>query len=245
MARQNRMQTANSNPAERFLEWKSNEKKFAYWDKDGGDEGEGALVLVDLPLKILAIASYKSVTGFNSKYKGGGSKGTAIRSNEVKDLKDTIKVYYMDPDKTVIAEGSWNNIKDEVDGKGGKYTLSVYAMNPEGELINLKLSGAAVGSWFDFCKNKTDLFFDHWVEVKECKQGKQGSVTYNYPVFSWGEKIDRKAEKLAEIADEKIQGYEKSYFGGSGPANFDNPNDSAVEAYNKAKEEVTADPLDF
>lgn len=244
------MQSTNTNPAERFLEWKSEKKKFAYWDKTAGENG--ALVEVDLPLKVLAIASYKTVTGFNQKYRGGGPNGTAVRANEVKDLKHTLKVYYMDPDKTIIAEGPWNKIKDEVDNKDGKFTLSVYCMTEDGTLINLKLSGASVGAWFDFCKNQSDKFFDHWIEAKSFKEGKQGSVTYFYPVFSWGSKIDRKAEKLAEEADKKIAAYEVSYFGVSGPSDFSTPSDSAVQAYNKAHEmevneaeTVNTDPLDF
>ena len=235
MARSNRMATQNSNPAEKFFQWKSDHQKFAYYDKS-----EEKNVFVDLPLKFLAIAAYKTVKGFNPK------KNCGIGCNEVKSIgknsNETMKVYFFDDGKTTIAEGKWNDIKADVDNAGGKFTESVYAMLEDGSLVNFQINGASLSTWYDFQKNNSNKFFDNWIEVKGFKDGEQGKgrVKYTYPVFEWGTTLTRSEQKLAEEADAKIEAYEAYYFDGKVSENVGREN-SAVDKHFEAKEEAEDD----
>lgn len=244
MSRVNRMQSGNSNPAAKFFQWKSDHQKFAYYDK-----AEEKNVFVEMPVKFLALVSYKCIKGFNSK------KNTGISSNEVrsvgKDSKETLRVHFFDQAKTVIADGKWQDIKDEVDREGGKFTESVYAMLPDGELVNFQINGAGLSTWYEFQKNQSDKFFDTWIEVKSFKEGKQGKVDYTFPVFEWGDKLDRKEEKLASECDAKISTYEDSYFNGKpaahGHALDGDRSNSAVNQYEEDRLEPVSnfDDLDI
>ncbi len=203
MARVNRMQSGNQNPANYFFEWKSQHQKFCYYDKDKKEN-----VFVDMPFRFLALSRYTTVKGWNQK------KKYALISNEIKTINDLLIVNaYADGNKTEIARGEWKEIKDKVDNEGGKYTQSVYAMLPNGDVANVQLNGASLSTWFEFQKNQTDKFFDNWVVVNGFKEGKQGAVTYTYPVFEWGSTLNTKEQVLAENADIKIEAYENSYFG--------------------------------
>lgn len=204
MARENRMQSGTQNPAVKFFQWKSEHQKFCYYDKVNQEN-----VFVDMPFQFLAMANYKTVKGWNQKREG------AIIANEVKSLKDEliVKFYKKGEDVQEIARGPWNDIKDKVDSWSGRYTESVYVMLPDGEVANIQLSGASLSTWFDFQKNQQDRFFDNWVFVKGFKEGKQGAVTYTYPVFEWGTSLNAEFQLKADLADEKIQAYEESYFG--------------------------------
>jgi hypothetical protein len=245
MSRVNRMQSSNSNPAEKFFTWKSEHQKFAYYDKAKEEN-----IFVELPLKFLAISSYKTVKGFNPKR---GVNGAGIGSNEVRSIakksNETLKVHFWDSDKSVIAEGKWNDIKETVDNAGGKFTESVYAMLEDGTLVNFQIMGAGLTTWYEFQKNQSDKFFDNWIVVKGFKEGKQGSVKYTYPVFEWGTTLNRSEQKLAEICDKKISDYEDWYFDGKevAPDAFADRAQSEVDKYDvKDAEEVeTGDDLEF
>ncbi len=234
MSRVNRMQSANSNPAEKFFQWKSDHQKFAYYDK-----AESKNVFVEMPVKFLALASYKTIKGYNAK------KGARISSNEVKSVSknsnEDLKVHYFDEGKSVIAEGKWSDIKDTVDNAGGKFTESVYAMLPDGTLVNFQINGAALSTWYEFQKNQSDKFFDNWIEVNGFKEGKQGKVEYTYPVFEWGTTLDRNEGKLAEACDKKIESYEESYFNGGSVAETVNVGRANSEASKYEAANVDAD----
>lgn len=229
MARKNRMTSANTNPAEKFFQWKSEHQKFAYYDK-----AEEKNVFVDLPIKFLGLVAYKTVKGYN------GKKGAGIGANEVKTIgrnsNEILKVYYFDEGKTSIASGKWNDIKEVVDNAGGKFTESVYAMLEDGSLVNFQINGAALSTWYEFQKNQSDKFFDNWIVVKGFKEGKQGSVQYTYPVFEWGSTLDRSAQKLAEECDSKIEAYEDNYFGNKQPEPSAFDGDRSRSEVNKYKE---------
>src|SRR5690606_8074340 len=112
------------------------------------DKAKEENIFVELPLKFLGLVSYKTVKGYNAKK---GQKGCGIFSNEVKRVgqksTETLKVQYFDEEKSVIAEGKWNDIKEVVDNAGGKFTESVYAMLEDGSLVNFQINGAALSTW--------------------------------------------------------------------------------------------------
>lgn len=203
MARKNRMQTGSQNPANYFFQWKSEHEKFCYYNKEKKEN-----IFIEMPFKFLALTRYITVKGWNQK------KQYALISNEVQSINDTLIVNaYSQGNKTEIARGEWKDIKERIDNEGGKFTQSVYIMLPNGEVANLQLNGASLSTWFEFQKNQTDRFFDNWVVVNGFKEGKQGAVTFTYPVFEWGSTLNAEQQVLAENADNKIEEYETSYFG--------------------------------
>lgn len=204
MARVNRMATGNSNPAELFITWSSKHEKFCYYDKE-----DKANKFLDFPFRFLAVSKYITVSGWNQKNE------YSIISNEVKKIDDELIVnaYFKGGNgKEQIAKGDWKSISELMEVKKGKFTQSVYAMLPDGQVVNIKLSGASLSTWFDFQKNKTDMFFDNWVVVNGFKEGVNGSVSFTYPIFEWGNSLDAASQKRAELADEKIASYESTYF---------------------------------
>ena len=56
----------SSNPTAKFLEWKSEQKKFAYYDKEQKQN-----VFVDLPLTFLVLEEYHTVRGFSDSDQTG------------------------------------------------------------------------------------------------------------------------------------------------------------------------------
>lgn len=205
MARTNRMATGNTNPAELFIQWSSKHEKFQYYDKE-----EKANKFLEFPFRFLALSKYITVSGWNQKNE------YSIISNEVKKIDDELIVnaYFKGGNgKEEIARGDWKSISELMEVKKGKFTQSVYAMLPSGQVVNIKLSGASLSTWFEFQKNQTDRFFNDWVVVNGFKEGVNGSVSYTYPIFEWGSSLDAPSQKRAEAADEKIEAYEKGYFG--------------------------------
>lgn len=229
------MQSGNSNPAEKFFQWKSEHQKFAYYDKS-----EEKNIFTDLPIKFLGLVAYKTIKGYNAK------KGAGIGANEVRSIakksNEEITCYYFDDNKTRIARGKWADIKADVDTAGGKFTESVYAMLPDGSLVNFQINGASLTTWYEFQKNQSDKFFDNWIVVNGYKEGKQGSVNYTYPIFEWGTTLNRSEQKMAEVCDAKISQYEDWYFDGKQSAP---ESKSAVDSYEVTDPETVEDDLEF
>ena len=232
MSRVNRMASGNSNPAELFITWSSKHQKFVYYDKEAK-----ANYMIDMPFKFLAISKYITVTGWNQKNE------FSLISNEVKDISDelTVNAYYKGGNgKEQIVKGDWKSISELMELKKGKFTQSVYAMLPDGKVVNIKLSGASLSTWFEFQKNQTDRFFNDWVVVNGFKEGVNGSVEYTYPVFEWGTSLDKPSQERAEVADSKIEEYEKSYFKNSEPEKdaFEGRSRSEVDKHEKIAAEL-------
>ena len=148
----------SSNPASKFLEWKSDEQKFAYYDKE-----QKTNIFVDLPITFLVLEEYHTVKGFSD------SDQTGIYSNEVLQTgSDEIEV------KTfkgrTIAKGLYKDIKSIVDGAGGRYHKSIYAVTKEGELVNISFKGACVSKWSDFtAKGAWKRLKDEWITISEAE----------------------------------------------------------------------------
>jgi len=230
MARLERPTTSSHNPAQKFLNWKSNEKCFAYYDKEAKQE-----VNIELPFKFLFIEHYHTVKGWH----GGSDKG--IFANEVYSLaKQSLNVRTFGGVK--IASGLYNDIKDTVKAQGGVYYRSVYIMLEDGTLANLQLKGASVGGlkkeqsikkidvqgYSDFYNANKHLLDNQWIEVNEAADGKKGATKYSVPVFTLGHAIGTDADALATRCAQKLQEYINHY--------------TAVQA---EELEVITDDLDF
>ncbi len=199
--------SGNTNPAEKFIEWKSDHQKFAYWDKEKGENG--ANVFIDLPFRFLALKQLHTVTGFNPKI------GSGMFANEVEFLgTQELTVKYF-KDKDLIAKGLWNDIKSEVDNHKGGYALSLYVMLEDGSIANLKLKGASVGQWYEFTKKSKSRLYDEWITVNAYGEGKQGNVSYTFPIYEYNNSLNAEEGKLADEAFEKLDEHLQKYFSGS------------------------------
>jgi len=201
MARLKRPTNETSSPVTQYLNWKSNDKAFAYYDKAKGEN-----VLVELPIKILFLEHYHTVKGWNDASESG------IYSNEVYSIGKeplTVKAFK----GGVIGEGLYKDIKENTKNAGAVYNRSIYAMTSEGSLINVSFKGSAVKAYSDFYNDNNHLLDNNWIEINSAKEGKKGAVKYTTPEFTLGSTISKEENKVADEAANALQTYMDSYFG--------------------------------
>lgn len=199
MSRLSRPQRENENPSKRFLQWKSNDKCFEYYDKEAEKK-----VQVTLPLKLLFLEHYHTVKGWNDASESG------IYSNEVYAINNeelNVKSFKGGD----IASGLYKEIKQTVNHHGGVYYRSVYCMNEDGEIINLQIKGSAVREYSEFYKNNHHLVDNQWIEINDFKEQKKGSINYTTPIFTIGDVITRKIDNLAIDVAQTLQSYMDGY----------------------------------
>lgn len=203
MARISHQQESNksSNPTTKYLEWKSNDKSFSYYDKSKGEN-----VKVELPFKFVFLQHYHTVKGWSD------ASGSGIYANEVYFIGSepmSVKSFK----GGVIAEGLYKDIKPAITNAGGKYHRSVYVMLEDGSLANISFKGAVVREWSIFMENNANSCDVKWVEVNTANEQKKGSVKYTTPDFILGASITKadsvKADKVAGDFQEYISSYLK------------------------------------
>lgn len=201
MARLNRPSSESSTPVTKYLSWKSNDKAFAYYDKQ-----EKKNVVVELPIKFLFLEHYHTVKGWNDASESG------IYSNEVYSIgKEPLTVKAFKGGE--IGKGLYKEIKENVKNAGGVYHRSIYAMLPDGELINIQLKGSGVKAYSDFYNDNNHLLDNQWIEVDKAIDGKKGAVKFSTPNFKIGGTITKEEDKLANECANTLQTYMDSYFG--------------------------------
>lgn len=200
-------ENSNPNPAVRFLEWKSNDKCFVYWDKSKEEN-----VKVKLPLKFQFLEHFHVVKGFSD------AEQTGIYSNEVMFTSKeplTVKTY---SGKT-IAEGLYSDIRSQVRDAGGKYHKSIYVLNEEGEIINLQVKGSVVSAWSTFLDGDKKLGIQgnggkiesYWIELNKAQDLKKGATKYSVPVFEIGKAFDKSELSKADEAYKEVAKYYNKY----------------------------------
>lgn len=225
MSRLERPTTESSNPATKFLEWKSNDKSFAFYNKEKKEN-----INIVLPFKFLFLEHYHTVKGWHDASESG------IYSNEVYGIgKETMKVKAFKGGE--IAEGLYKDIKGKVNAVGGKYHRSIYVMLETGDIVNLSIKGSAVSKYSEFYKENHHLLDNQWMEVNEAEEAKKGSIKYSMPVFSLGKVIDKKTDALANEAAATLQNHINSYMNKDVEANEPEPV--------LAGEETDLDDLEF
>jgi len=189
MSRRSLNQTEKrKNPATKFLEWKSKEKCFEYWDKS-----QSANVKVEPPFKFMFLEHFHTIKGWHD------ASSSRIYSNEVKFIgKESVKVKSFKGGD--IVDGIYKDIRLKILDAGGKYHRSVYVVDDSGDIINLQLKGAVVAAYSDFLNENENKIEGSWCEINTVKDHKKGATKYSTPDFTIG-KAFTKAEMA--LANEK------------------------------------------
>ena len=188
-----------SNPATKFIEWKSNDKCFNYYDKEAQKNVE-----IPLPFKFLVLDELHTIKGWND------ASSSNIYSNEVKFISK--EVMTVKPFKgNEIAKGFYKDIKDKVVAAGGHYTKSIYVMLEDGSLANISLKGSGVQKWGDFTQKTRNRLADEWVTVASAEDGKKGAVKFSTPSFSFANSISDEQANMADEAFNILESYLKTY----------------------------------
>jgi len=206
MARLERPTQKSSNPAQKFLEWKSNKKSFSFYDKEKGENVE-----VALPVKFMFLEHYHNVKGWSDSAQSG------MYSNEVYAISTqplNVKLFKGGS----IASGLYKEIKEQVLRSGGKYHRSIYVVLEDGTMANLQLKGSAVAEYSEFYKNNNHLFDTKWIEINSTVDGKKGSISFSSPEFTMGSAISKADDKVAIEKAKELQEYVNNYTSDSNPS---------------------------
>ena len=188
-----------ANPATKFLDWKSNDKCFEYYDKEKQEK-----VSVALPFKFLVLDELHTIKGWNDASSSG------IYSNEVKFISK--EVMTVKPFKgNEIAKGLYKDIKEKIVAAGGHYVKSIYIMLEDGSLANLQLKGSAVQKWGEFTQKTRNRLPDEWVQVTKAIEGRKGAVKFFTPDFSFERSISDAEAVQADEAFNILETYLKAY----------------------------------
>ena len=112
----------------------------------------------------------------------------------------------------VLAEGLYKDIKSNIVNAGGKYHRSVYVMMEDGTIANLSFKGAVVREWSDFMEANRSLTDAQWIEVKEAREEKKGSVKYSVPSFKMGPALSKQDSSNADSVASSLKSYLDGYF---------------------------------
>lgn len=188
-----------SNPATKFIDWKSNDKQFSYYDKENKVQ-----VPIPLPFKFLALDEMHTIKGWSD------SCQSAIFSNEVKYISKEIMT--VKPFKgNEIAKGLYSDIKEKIKAAGAHYVKSIYIMLEDGSLANLQLKGASCQAWGDFTKKNRTRLPDEWVSIKKSEEGKKGAVKFYTPIFEFDKSLSENEMDQADEAFRILETYLKAY----------------------------------
>lgn len=195
---------ASPNPSKMFIQWKSKNAQFYYYDKETKED-----VLLKMPFTFIPLSICSTVKGYNHK------KTKTFIANEVKNLTTdvlTVTSYNnVTKEKKVEYKGLYSEIKDNFD-QNIKFTISLYAgiKDDKGKLklVNIQLNGAGLHHWFDFTKS-TDIW-KNAVKVAKSTDEKNGDVTYKAPVYE-ALKISQEMDIEAAILQKEIENYLKEY----------------------------------
>lgn len=187
----------NPNPSTRWLEWKGGDGTLEYYDKQTKEK-----VTVPPPFKFLVLDQLSTVTGYCEKNEAG------IYANEVRDVRADalfVKVFK----GGALANGLWEDVKDKVKAAGGKFACSVYIAFRENksaplQIGNIKISGCALGPWFDFRKKHQSEINEKAVTIRVGAQEKKGGTKFFPPLFEPSE-ISAETNAEAVALDAELQ----------------------------------------
>ena len=208
----NRPEQKSTNPTSKFMEWKSNNKSFSFYNKELKQNEE-----VKLPLTFLVLEEYHTIKGFSD------ADQTGIYSNEI--LQISAEEFEVRTFKgRVIAKGSYSDIKGSVHAAGGNYHKSIYAVTKEGDLINISFKGAAVSKWSQFTeKGMWKRLTNEWVTIEDAEDHKKGMVAYSTPNFKFNTSLTDYEFKIVEARANELEFYMDGYLAKDEPAKVEEP----------------------
>lgn len=238
MSRRDEFKQVSKNPSKKFLEWKSDNKNFSYYDKD-----KGANVTVGLPFKFLVLKEMHTVKGWHDASESG------IYANEVENIgkdKITVKAFK----GGVIASGIYKDIKEVVSSQGANYSKSIYCMDDSGSIINIQFKGACVQAWGDFTQKGRVRLSDEWVIIEAAEDKKKGKVNYSVPIFKYESPISKEDDNKADASYSQLKEYFSEYLNDT-PEVESHPKENEQEKqilnlntplFDKIKSRIESDP---
>ena len=193
--------TTNVNPTSKFLEWKSNNKSFSFYNKELKQNEE-----VKLPITFMVLEEYHTIKGFSD------ADQTGIYSNEVLQIGSE-ELEVRTHKGRIIAKGKYKDIKGAVNAAGGNYHKSIYAVTNEWELINISFKGACVSEWSKFVeKGSWKRLADEWVSIESANDHKKGMVKYSTPNFAFNISLSDSEYGMVKDKATQLQEYMNKYF---------------------------------
>lgn len=220
----------NQNPATRFIKCKCGEDKiekgkeegtfitipghfFEYYEKKEGGGGENHKVDLSAKGFFILECNLMCVTGRNQigefSLISNEVRTVDLNGNQLEEILTVNK--WEGKTKTHFATGTWKDIKEQVNAEDGNYTTTIYALDDRMELVNFQFSGASVSAWFEFQQKFQSQMQQHWILVKDWKEGKVGKVTYFSPVFELGEEVSEAEYDIGVKKDAELQEYLDAY----------------------------------
>lgn len=185
-----------TNPASKLFRWAGSTGKMQWYDRETKTR-----IDAPLPFKFLVLDELHTIGGFSERDKSG------IWANEVRTMKEQLNVR---TGSGQLGFGTYEFIKDTLKANGGKYARSVYIAfedgsdDPQWLIGNIKLTGAALGAWFDL--KRTHNVEEGAVMLTGSTKDKNGSVEYHVPTFEITS-IDSETDQLAGRLDKALQAY--------------------------------------
>ncbi len=203
MSRSNPSENTNPNPATRWFEWNGEHGVVRYYDKETKKN-----VDVGSDFTFILLDQLGSVRGWHDASDSG------IYSNEVKDTRQDVLVVKAFKGG-LIAEGIYKDIKDRVNVVGGQFVANCYiAFKSDGGTLaigSLRLKGAALGAWMEFCKSHRADLYKKSIRIKGYTEGKKGKVVFRTPNLSLKE-IAPETDAAAIALDTTLQEFFAAYF---------------------------------
>lgn len=229
---------ASPNPAKIFIQWKSKNEKFSYYNKEKKED-----VLLPMPFNFIPLFICSNVKGYNHK------KTKTFISNEVEnldtDVLTVISYNNVTKEKKTEYTGIYKDIKDSFD-QNIKFGISLYAAIKDKKgtlsLVNIQLNGAGLHHWFKFTKDN-----DIWknaISAFGTTDEINGTVNYKAPTYK-AIKISEEDDIAAGELQEEVKAYLKDYFaknkGGSTLPKVDENQDNGLNTKQEVKNTVKED----
>jgi hypothetical protein len=236
--------TEIQNPSTKWIQWSGSKGILEVYNKETKANEE-----LPMPFTFILLDELHTIKGFNEASEKG------IYSNEVKDLKKqplNVRI-----GKETIELGLYENIKDVVKVKGGKYSKSCYIAyfdeNKELKIGNIMMTGSSlaggkykdekkneveIGGWMDFVsKNKNEVYKKAVVVTLEERICVKGANKYRVPKFALKE-VSEQTNAKAESLDKELQEYLKAYFANQNVSVAEHQSESIVKT--EVQEQQTA-----
>ena len=183
-------------PIKRYITFSGDEGVWEYWDGEKNVQMES--------LEFIVMDTRSSIGGWSETHK------SRIYSNMV---KSTVKSpFTVRAGKTVINEGLYSDIKNDVIAAGGKFTTNILALAwIDGELtpVDVQLSAACLRDWSAFVVASGNIFavYKGTVSASRGEQQKKGAVKYYTPNFILGELAEADSAAANEFCSEILMPY--------------------------------------